>query len=335
MRFVASLTRNASELNKILELWRESDDPRNPFENVLITPLFMPPSGLKVIRQWKEEGIIRNLYFDSGGFYVQMGKIDYVDLYYPLLQYYKKERWADWYVLPDHVPLSNDAPDVIDRKVRDTVESGRNFFEELSSDLQQKAIPVVHGYTAKQIDYALTNHLKMQTGYIGFGSFDTSGSKSSVNKVGKSAYENLKHITSVAEEVGAKTHVFGVGNPPVIHLLSLVNVFSFDSIGWMKTAGFGNVFLPFIRAYNVSYLDESATTITKKQFEQMKEITGHHCSFCDSFQRISKERYIRTMHNVSVILDMMDERYPNRLDMLPHDIMRLFSPNYYKLWKRI
>jgi len=331
MRFVASLTRNASELNKILELWRESDDPRNPFENVLITPLFMPPSGLKVIRQWKEEGIIRNLYFDSGGFYVQMGKIDYVDLYYPLLQYYKKERWADWYVLPDHVPLSSDTPDVIDRKVRDTVESGRNFFEELPSDLQQKAIPVVHGYTAKQIDYALTNHLKMQTGYIGFGSFDTSGSKSSVNKVGKSAYENLKYITCVAGEVGAKTHVFGIGTPPVIHLLSLVNVFSFDSIGWMKTAGFGKVYLPFVRAYNITYHDKSAKTITHQDFEYMKFFSGHSCAFCQSFEQLHRERYTRTMHNLCVMLDMVNKKNTSEMQVSPLDIIRMFSPRYHDL----
>ena len=51
MQFVTSLTVDASLLRKLLRLWDEGGDPRNPFANVLVTPLFASPSTLKLIRE--------------------------------------------------------------------------------------------------------------------------------------------------------------------------------------------------------------------------------------------------------------------------------------------
>ncbi len=325
MRFVASLTRGANELNTIARLWQESGDTRNPFEHVLITPLFIPKSGMAVIRSWKESGVIKNLYFDSGGFYVQMGRIDYVDLYFRLLQYYRCEQWADWYVLPDHVPLTGEVQTRVWQKVRDTVEYSRNFLEELPDDLKPRAIPVVHGHTHDQISYCLEHHLSLNTSYVGFGSFHTSGKKSSVNKLSGETYKTLSYIATTLVRKGVRLHGFGVGTPPVVYLLSAISVFSFDSIGWMKTAGFGKVFLPYIRAYNITYFDKSATTIRERQFIEMKEATGHDCYFCRSFDRLHRERYYRTLHNLAVILDMVGD---NLDPIRARETIRKYSPDY-------
>lgn len=330
MRFVASLTRGASELEMMFRLWRESGDERNPFENVLITPLFIPKSGLRVIRDWKEQGVIKNLYFDSGGYYVQMGRIDFVELYMELLLCYGQESWADHYVLPDHVPSSSDSLDVKWRKVRDTAEYSRAFFDEMPDDLKLRSIPVVHGHNHDQISYCIENHLSLGTDYLGFGSFDTGGIHGSVNKLSSTTYSYLGHITRILAERNIRLHGFGVGTPPVIHLLSEIDVYSFDSIGWMKTAGFGKVFLPFVRAYNITYRDKSATTITENEFAEMKAYTGHECSFCTSFERLHRDRFSRIMHNLAVVMDMVHGLHKD-LDVL--DVLRRYSPNYAALAK--
>lgn len=331
MRFVASLTRGASELKRMLALWQESGDLRNPFANVLITPLFMPSSGMRIIRDWKECGIIEQLYFDSGGYYVQMGRISYVDLYYPLLDLYKRENWADWYVLPDHVPQSSDPASLVDLKVRDTIEYGYLFFDSLPDSLKPKAIPVVHGYTHAQVERVIENHLRMTPSILGFGSFDTSGAKSSVNKLSNRSYENLqmtiRQVTSYVKGV----HVFGVTTPPVLYLLQKANVLSFDSVGWMKSGGFGKVYMPFSRAYNVTYRDKSSRSLSPSQFEYIKCITGHECYFCRSFEKLHQERFYRIMHNITVILDMLDMLKANLAKTRQIELIKLLSPEYVRL----
>jgi hypothetical protein len=325
MNFIASLTRDSGELNTMFRLWQEHGDERDPFANVMITPLFMPPNGKKVIQNWREKGIIKNLYFDSAGFYVQMGKIEYTRLFSELLKVYRNEQWADWYILPDHVPTSGDAEETIWKKVRDTAEYSQMFYEELPSELQMKSIPVVHGFTAAQANYSLQAAIKLKTGYIGFGSFSTSGKSSSINKLTPAAYTLLSQITNKIAQASIKLHAFGVSTPPVVHLLRQLKVFSFDSIGWMKTAGFGKVYMPYVRAYNITYKDKSAQTITRYEFEEMQAITGHTCFFCSSFQQLHEKRYYRIMHNLSVMMDMMHKVYtPDHI----HLILDRYSAKY-------
>ncbi|MGD9891691.1 MAG: hypothetical protein AB7R89_31350 [Dehalococcoidia bacterium] len=39
--------------------------------------------------------------FDSGGYAVQTGRLDYFEMYSRLLTVYRRERWAGLYTLPD------------------------------------------------------------------------------------------------------------------------------------------------------------------------------------------------------------------------------------------
>lgn len=330
MEFVASLTRSASELNMMLHLWQQYGDERKPFRNVMITPLFMPKSGKKVILKWREQGIIENLYFDSAGFYVQMGRIEYTQLFTELLALYRRELWADWYILPDNVPTSSDSEQTTWNKVRDTAEYGRMFFAELPPEIQGKSIPVIHGFTAEQAEYSLQAALQLETGYLGFGSFSTSGKSASINKLTAKTHALLAQIIGKLRSSGFRLHAFGVSTPPVLHLLRQLNIFSFDSIGWMKTAGYGKVYLPYVRAYNITYKDKSAQTITKYDFEEMKAFTGHQCFFCQSFRDLHEKRYYRIMHNLSVIMDMMHKPYSP--EQIQHILTR-YSPAYSAIAK--
>lgn len=330
MEFVASLTRNAGELNTMLKLWQQHGDEREPFKNVMITPLFMPTGGMKVITKWREQGVINKLYFDSGGFYVQMGRINYVDLFGRLLRLYQQQQWADYYVLPDHVPTSSDPEGVVWAKVRDTAEYGRMFHELLPGNLQSKAIPVIHGFTSEQINYSLDALSALEPDYCGFGSFSTSGRSSSINKLTSRTHGLLIQMLQRLSDLQVRLHAFGVSTPPVLHLLQQIKTFSFDSIGWMKTAGFGKIYMPFIRAYNITYNDKTAKPVTPKAFQEMKDVTGHSCYFCRSFMNLHENRFYRIMHNLCVILDMVSGQYPTeRIEF----IMERYSGGYHSMLK--
>jgi len=117
LRFSASMTVSPSDIRKLSEAVDFACLPVDPLQTVLITPLFVERGSLPLIQQMEAHG--RHVIFDSGGYYVQMGRLKYEELYMPLLKMYDKNRWATIYTLPDHVPLSQDAPEIVQSKVRD------------------------------------------------------------------------------------------------------------------------------------------------------------------------------------------------------------------------
>lgn len=334
MQFVASLTRDPGEIRRFQRLWKDGVDSRTPFRNVLVTALFTPPSTLRMLRQMKEEGEIERVYFDSGGFYVQMGRISYEDMYYQLLQFYRENDWADFYILPDTVPLSSDDESTRWHKVKETANGTRRFFDEMPSKLRDRALAVIQGRTEDQIDYCLKSHLLLGIKRLGFGSFATNGKQSSANILTDETLRLLKHATSVSLRTGASVHAFGVGTPPVIYLLNGAGVASFDSIGWMKTAGFGKVYLPFIRAYNITYNDQSARGMEQATFEELKELTGHRCAFCEDFTQLAMKRDYRALHNLVTIHDTIEMILSGEATAMLR-LMDEYAPSYSRLRKTI
>lgn len=314
-----------------MRLWQESGDARNPFKDVLITPLFTPPSTLRLIRQWREQGIIEQVYFDSGGYFVQMGQISYEDMYWRLLQFYRTNKWADWYVLPDFVPLSSDTPEDVWYKVKTTANKGSLFFREMPESLRSKALPVLQGHTEDQIEYCLERYLELDIRRMGFGSFGTNGKQSSVNTLTTNALQFLSDVTPILDEKEIQLHAFGVGTPPVIYLLAHAGVHSFDSVGWMKTAGYGKIFMPFVRAYNITYRDPMARGLKEQDFYKIKELTGHHCYFCHSFAKLMESRDYRVMHNLTVVLDTIEQLNCGILEHVNH-LLTNYSPSYARLY---
>src|SRR6266498_360219 len=108
LRFHASLTVCPSDIHKITHyaqaLSRSSSDL---LAHVLVTPFATSDRSLRLIEGMQQSrGSV--VMFDSGGYYVQTGKLSYSALYYKLLTTYKAEPWADLFTLPDHVPTSKD-----------------------------------------------------------------------------------------------------------------------------------------------------------------------------------------------------------------------------------
>lgn len=329
LEFIASISRDASEIRKMRALWSQGGDTRNPFMRVLVTPLFTPPSTLRLIHEMRKSGAIKEVYFDSGGYFVQMGRITYDDMYIRLLSFYQANRWADWYVLPDFVPTSADAPSDVWHKVRRTADGGELFWNELPDDLKPKALLVVQGHSVDQIEYCLGRYMRLGARRLGFGSFGTGGKASSVNSVTPAALDLLVHLNNIVKDSGVHLHAFGVGTPPVIYILSKLGISSFDSVGWMKTAGYGKIFMPFVRAYNITYRDLTARGLRHEEFLDLKALTGHSCYYCQSFESLQRDRFARIMHNLAVVLDTVETARRN--PSLVSRLLKQYSPFYGNL----
>jgi queuine/archaeosine tRNA-ribosyltransferase len=86
----------------------------------------------------------------------------------------------------------------------------------------------------------------------------------------------------------------------------MLGVDSFDSSCWIRTAGFGNVLLPFLGRRNVSHgmlREIGGSTYNAESFAELKTLTNHQCPFCESFERLQEDRLDQALHNLLVIHD--------------------------------
>lgn len=304
--FFVSLTYHAKGIKDIIRLWDESGDRRNPFKRIIFTPLFSPQETIALIRELKEKrGSI--VMFDSGGYQVQMGKATYEELFDRLLQFYRQNNWADWYVLPDHVPNSSDRDDEVEFKIRESIDFARLFLRQMPEKFVEKVVGVVHGRTEEQVRRCVEAYADMGVRYIGFGSFGTSGPNGTVNLISQRSIRLLRLVQALANEYGLRLHIFGIGSPT--HLIRLADAgiapTSFDSAGWWKAGGFGKVFFPNGRQLHVTRV--AGYRATSLGIQQEKERTQHKCPFCTSILRLRQDRIMRVMHNLAAMLDTVEE----------------------------
>lgn len=336
MHFVASLTVDASLLRKLLALWDASGDSRNPFSSVLVTPLFASPSTLRIIREELKDKRGATVYFDSGGYYAQQGKITFDDLYNNLRDYYMKpeNQWADWYVLPDHVPTSSDDTNMVEKKVSDTVTAAKMFLAQMPSSIQQYSLPVIQGHSYNQINRCIDTYLGLGLKYFGYGSFSTSGSSSSINVADARSIDAIKHIVTRLERHDVRLHTFGVSTPPLIYAFDCLDIFSFDSLAWQRSAGYGKIYMPYTRAYNVSHRSTKNTALSKTEFEVLKDRTGHQCPFCEDFQILSENRLNRSLHNLFAIMETIDRSRELQSETIT-SLIKWKSQRYFKLLEEV
>lgn len=337
MQFITSLTVDASLLRRLLKLWDESGDPRNPFSHILVTPLFASPSTLNLIREELKEKRGAKIYFDSGGYYVQQNKISFDKLYCGLRDWYSQpeNQWADWYVLPDHVPTSQDSPDTVERKVNETIAAARMFAAETPSKVGERLMPVVQGHTLNQVNRCIDAYLDFGAEYIGFGSFGTGAADVSINRLDRRSAHLVAHLAGQLVSKDVKLHTFGISTPPAIYAFKQLGFFSFDSLGWQRSAGYGKVYLPFTRAYNVSHRSIRNGALTQQEFELLKHQTGHACPFCDDFLALSNRRLFRSLHNLVVLSEAGAEpqMHLHRADIA--SLIQAWSPRYYRIFQEV
>jgi hypothetical protein len=334
IRFVASLTVDASSIRRIIERLDHAQTRHNPLAHVLTTPIFAGNKALAAIRDIKERG--SSVMFDSGGYYCQTGRIDYQSLYSRLLRIYGQNQWADMYVLPDNVPTSKDDPETVAQKVCMTYEQSSNFFQAMPDELKPRAMPVVHGHNYQQIDACLETYIRLGVKQIGFGSFGTFGKNSQVNVATQSAVEYARYTAQVAHSYGIKVHMFGMGVPVVIMMLYGIQADSFDSSSWLKAAGFGQVFLPLMRAYNITHRNTTSELqkgINVPDFRLYCQVTGHSCPLCDCMDCLQYNKMQRAAHNLIVLCETVEMLNSGKLERTP-DIYRYTSQRYQKEFDR-
>ncbi|HIQ06286.1 MAG TPA: hypothetical protein EYH31_11495 [Anaerolineae bacterium] len=340
MKFVASIATNPARIYRIRDSWKESGDPRNPLARIIVTPLFCRPGTLNAARELSEAG--SQVYFDSGGYYVQQNKIGYHELYWELLQFYRANRWADWYVLPDYVPTSQDDEETVWRKVRETASFSRLFFLDLPDDLKPRAIAVVQGHTLAQIEYCLETYVALGIRYIGFGSFGTIGKNNEVNSLTKNnrILDIVQYLSRLAQRHGQRVHFFGIGAPATLALFHQLQAESFDSSTWMKSAGFGQVFFPLTRGFNVTYrkyVHGFQKSLSEDEFHWLKALTGHECRFCRSLAQLRESEHARRMHNLACVLDsvaLLESGDEERIARIYQEGSPYYR-NEYRKWQKL
>lgn len=335
LNFYTALTLCPSDIRKIRHLLGVHHVDTNPLHHILITPLFAPPESLALVKELKEQNG-STVMFDSGGYYVQVGKLTYQELYYPLLEFYKTNPWADIYTLPDHVPTSQDSKEVVWQKVKETVEYTTLFYQELPVHLQQRALAVVQGHTYEQVDLCLKTYMKLGIRQIGFGSFGTIGKNSGVNIATANAVDLARYVVNVAHQNGVKVHFFGLGAPALVAMIYGAGADSFDSSAWIKSAGFGQVYLPFTRGYNISHRNgnsELQQGIQFSEFEALKIFTGHSCPFCVSVDELQHQKMYRALHNLIAIQQSVDMVNAGNCDTI-EQIYKNGSPRYREEYQR-
>lgn len=336
MILVTSLTIDASLLRKLLRLWDESGEQRNPFASVLITPLFTEPSTLALVRTEMKDTRGCSVYFDSGGYYAQQGKVSFDELYCRLRDYYRNgvNQWADWYVLPDNVPTSQDSAETVERKVRDTITAARLFHAEMPLQVQERSMPVIQGHTFAQVRSCVEAYREMGAQYMGFGSFGTSGATNSINVADPRSAQTLAFITGRLREQQIRLHTFGISTPPAVYAFQRMGIHSFDSMAWLRSAGYGKVFLPYTRAYNVSHRSTRNSALERTEFEELKLRTGHRCPFCESFDDLRDNRLCRALHNLTCVMETSGgDSKLSRAQIC--DVIADRSQRYYRMFQHL
>lgn len=314
--FVASLTSKASDLDQLIQLWEKEGPSRKPFEKCIITPLFIERKSFDYVRYMHDRWDVE-VTFDSGGFFVQQGKISYDELFSRLLNVYSKQEWAQTYVLPDFVPTSRQTSDEVTERVYVTAAESIRFLERLPTDLRPRTLGVLQGHTPEHIKHCFDVYIDNGLQSIGFGSFDTTGVNAEINLLTAQTERRLMFVRELIRRDFLNgrivslpdLHLFGVSSPSIIDKFKNYLATSFDSSGWQRTAGFGNVYLPFMGRRGVSH-KSTALMLDKgmnaKEFYAQCERTGHSCPFCQDFPRLQKDRLVRMWHNAIVFCDMME-----------------------------
>jgi len=104
-KLFAAIKMDGAELRKYIELVRSVNLNFNPFERVIVTPVVAKRHLISAVFELRERGDIEVVMFDSGGYQVQCGQIEsFEKLCVRLANVWRKHDWADYFVLPDHVP---------------------------------------------------------------------------------------------------------------------------------------------------------------------------------------------------------------------------------------
>lgn len=309
IKFVASVSQvNHSQLTDIVNDLKKHNLVEYALGRMMFCPLTCPENVVDYLKSLSSDYDL-TVSCDSGGYESQVNdEYSMKDIYTYDRNYYSSTDWHDELVLPDQVPIEGDDKTTIEQKVQDTISLSRMLYNELPNDRQERAVPVIQGHTKQQIVECLDVYRKFdKINKIGFGSFGTGGVNGGVNYLNEANLELLQFAVKEARKYNLDVHAFGIGGPTSIPILYQCGVDTFDSTGWIRSAGYGNIFFPFKSRFNVTHLrNRSGPTVFRNELKELKEETGHECPFCQSFESLQDSRQHRVLHNLMVMREMTD-----------------------------
>jgi hypothetical protein len=306
--FVAIMV-DGTELKKLVEIVRSVNLNFNPFERVIVTPVVAKRHLINAVYELRKRGDIEVVMFDSGGYQVQCGQIEsFEKLCVRLANVWRKHDWADYFVLPDHVPKTKDSDEEVARKVKDTLLAGERFLKLLPK--HGEPIGVVHGRSVVQVIKGVRWWYSLGVRYVAFGSFETAGKDESVNYVSSRSMVVLRALTEEALSLGMKVHVFGIGSPTSLEKIFVAAPFieSFDSASWRKAAAFHEVFfgLSVKRRFGTPRAITNNLVLNDELLRAVKRLTEHDCPFCQSAAQLD-DFDCRALHNLVVVHEIANE----------------------------
>lgn len=310
IEFVASVTKiNKSQFNSLIRRLEEHGLVEEVLGRIMFCPLTAGDSTTEIIERLATNHDI-HVACDSGGYESQINdKYSMRDIYQFDRRFYLETDWPTEYVLPDQVPVKADGEVAIEHKVQDTISLSRMLYRELPPEKQKRTVPVVQGHKRDQIVDCLDAYRRLENVQkIGFGSFSTGGINGGVNYLNEDNIELLQFVVKEAEKYGLDVHAFGIGGPTSIPILYECGVDTFDSTGWIRSAGYGNIFFPFKSRFNITHLrDRSGSAVFREELSELKAETNHSCPFCKSFEDLQENREDRVLHNLIVMSEMAED----------------------------
>jgi hypothetical protein len=331
VEFYASLTINRCHFDRLCDIWaRQSRGSDFPFHCAIVSPLFARNGILQRLYQHREQC---KVIFDSGGFHVQQGRMTLLSASRQLKRIYEENGWAHRFTLPDAPITSLDSREVVNRKLSSTRSQYRQFPAGLPPAFRQKFLPVVHGTTSREVYRSAWAARSVGSKCLGFGGFSTSGPNAGVNSFTRDSLQLLIEFATLCKKWKLDSHVFGIGGPAAIAVLRYIPVKTFDSAGWIRTAAYGNVYLPYVGAVNITGAASSRRFVSRREFRRLLNATGHTCAFCDDDALLTRSWPHRALHNYCTVKSLTQE-----LDSIPAERtlekLRMFNmrfANYLQL----
>lgn len=278
-----------------------------PFRNVLITPIKIGPKSkfLPEARKLKQEGIIDRVIFDSGGFQLMTGSLankginTLDDLIRKDRQLYQEHNdWVDMFMSLDDPPTLSDTQEVMKKKIQETIDISLRFFNEMPPEVQAKMIPIYHCRYLEQVEQfnKAYDPIIQKSGFVSYSAASCTN-KGAIRSIKQNIMLILQQLVKDQKEV----HCLGIASPLAVFIMAYLGIRTYDGSSVSQAAGNGETYWPYRRSVPFSDRPHRVGRVPSvKGLEKLKELTGHHCPFCENWKELVDDPETRFMHNIIV-----------------------------------
>ena len=281
--------------------------PPKPFRNMLITPIKIGPKSkfLPEARKLKEEGIVDKVIFDSGGFQLMTGVLEkkgittLEDLIKRDKELYQEHNdWVDIFMSLDDPPTLNDTHEVMNKKIQETIEISLRFFNEMPPEVQAKIAPIYHCRYLDQLPVFHEGYAPIidKSGFVSY-----SAASCTHKGCSRTIKENVMLILQQLVKDQSEVHCLGIVSPLAVFMMAYLGIRTYDGSSVSQSAGTGDTYWPYLRSVPFSDRDTKIQRVpSKAELEELKKLTGHHCPFCEDWDKLVDDYEYRFMHNMIV-----------------------------------